>query len=194
MNQKCIEQVIRFSEYEIWKNKKIAFQLFGIGLLLVWLKWLWLIFIHIHIYRIIVYWFKCILFFIQTELPETKPHLWADRERYEPGDVLIANCSSPPSRPRVELKLSINNLVVSNYELRFRTTSLIFLHCSDLLAKQFARMKVGKFIGTQWQTIVVEKQIRLYFDSNKSWLTIIFRLRNCFIQFSAKNTWIYQEL
>lgn len=57
----------------------------------------------------------CFLFLTETELPETKPHLWADRERYEPGDVLIANCSSPPSQPRVELKLSINNLVVSKW-------------------------------------------------------------------------------
>lgn len=59
------------------------------------------------------YMFQFIYFF--AELPETKPHLWADRERYEPGDVLVANCSSPPSRPRVELKLSINNLVVSHF-------------------------------------------------------------------------------
>lgn len=58
--------------------------------------------------------FSCCLI-SHTELPETKPIIWADRERYEPGDVLVANCSSPPSRPRVELKLSINNMVVSNY-------------------------------------------------------------------------------
>lgn len=54
-----------------------------------------------------------ILILAETELPETKPLLWTDRERYDIGDVLVANCSSPPSRPRVELKLSINNLVVS---------------------------------------------------------------------------------
>lgn len=49
-----------------------------------------------------------------TELPEAKPILWTERHRYEPGDVLLANCSSLPSRPRVELKLTINNQVVSN--------------------------------------------------------------------------------
>lgn len=53
------------------------------------------------------------IFLFIAELPETKPHLWADRERYEAGDVLVSNCSTPPSRPRVELKLSINNIVVS---------------------------------------------------------------------------------
>ncbi|XP_055322028.1 uncharacterized protein LOC129578019 isoform X2 [Sitodiplosis mosellana] len=58
-----------------------------------------------------------------VELPETKPILWTDRERYEPGDVLIANCSSPPSRPRVELKLSINNLVQYSAEQQFMVTT-----------------------------------------------------------------------
>lgn len=65
-------------------------------------KWLnWLIFLNV-----------CIVSFI-SELPTTKPTLWTERDRYEPGEVLVANCSSPPSQPRVELKLSINNMVVS---------------------------------------------------------------------------------
>lgn len=54
----------------------------------------------------------CIVSFI-SELPTTKPTLWTERDRYEPGEILVANCSSPPSQPRVELKLSINNMVVS---------------------------------------------------------------------------------
>lgn len=52
-------------------------------------------------------------FFKHIELPETKPFLKVERNHYEAGDILRANCSSPPSRPRVELKLLINNLVVS---------------------------------------------------------------------------------
>lgn len=48
-----------------------------------------------------------------SELPTNKPTLWTERDRYEPGEILVANCSSPPSQPRVELKLSINNMVVS---------------------------------------------------------------------------------
>ncbi|CAD7091250.1 unnamed protein product [Hermetia illucens] len=47
-----------------------------------------------------------------VEYPEKRPYLWADQDRYEPGDVLRANCSSPPSRPRTELKFTLNNIVI----------------------------------------------------------------------------------
>jgi len=50
-----------------------------------------------------------------TELPESRPTLWTEYDRYEPGDVLRANCSSPPSRPQAELTLTINNIVVSSF-------------------------------------------------------------------------------
>lgn len=50
---------------------------------------------------------------VRTEYPDGRPQLWTDHDRYEPGDVLRANCSSPPSRPRVELRLALNNIVVS---------------------------------------------------------------------------------
>lgn len=46
------------------------------------------------------------------ELPESRPTLWTELDRYEPGDVLRANCTSPPSRPQAELTLTINNIVV----------------------------------------------------------------------------------
>ncbi|KAJ6638941.1 hypothetical protein Bhyg_11679, partial [Pseudolycoriella hygida] len=49
-----------------------------------------------------------------VEFPEKRPLLWTDRDRYEPGDVLRANCTSPPSRPRVELTLTLNNMVFSS--------------------------------------------------------------------------------
>lgn len=51
------------------------------------------------------------LFF--AELPTTQPVLWTDRDRYEPGHMLRANCSSPPSKPRVELRFTLNNIGVS---------------------------------------------------------------------------------
>lgn len=50
-----------------------------------------------------------------AELPETRPLLWTERDRYESGDLLKANCSSPPSRPRINLRLTVNNIVVSNF-------------------------------------------------------------------------------
>uniref|UniRef100_A0A1B0A7Y4 Uncharacterized protein n=1 Tax=Glossina pallidipes TaxID=7398 RepID=A0A1B0A7Y4_GLOPL len=46
-----------------------------------------------------------------VELPDKRPQLFTEHTRYEPGDVLRANCSTPPSRPRAELKFTINNMV-----------------------------------------------------------------------------------
>ncbi|XP_075148064.1 uncharacterized protein LOC142222025 [Haematobia irritans] len=57
-----------------------------------------------------------------VELPDKRPLLFTEQTRYEPGDVLRANCSTPPSRPRAELKLTINNMVVSNAEVQYIRT------------------------------------------------------------------------
>uniref|UniRef100_A0A2C9GPM7 Uncharacterized protein n=1 Tax=Anopheles arabiensis TaxID=7173 RepID=A0A2C9GPM7_ANOAR len=48
-----------------------------------------------------------------VELPDSGPTLWTEHTRYEPGDVLRANCTSQPSRPKAELTLTLNNMVVS---------------------------------------------------------------------------------
>ncbi|CAG9806620.1 unnamed protein product [Chironomus riparius] len=57
-----------------------------------------------------------------VELPESRPTLWTEYDRYEPGDVLRANCSSPPSRPQAELTLTINNIVVYSADLQYFKT------------------------------------------------------------------------
>lgn len=54
------------------------------------------------------------LVFSSTEFPDSKPTLWTESDRYEPGDVLRANCSSPPSKPKADLTLTVNNVVVSH--------------------------------------------------------------------------------
>lgn len=54
-----------------------------------------------------------------VEYPEKRPMLFTEHNRYEPGDVLRANCSTPPSRPRAELKFTINNMVVSSGETEY---------------------------------------------------------------------------
>ena len=48
-----------------------------------------------------------------ADLPSEKPKLVVASQSYEPGDVLRANCSSPPSRPRTVLTFTLNNQVVS---------------------------------------------------------------------------------
>uniref|UniRef100_A0A1B0A7Y0 Ig-like domain-containing protein n=1 Tax=Glossina pallidipes TaxID=7398 RepID=A0A1B0A7Y0_GLOPL len=45
-----------------------------------------------------------------VEFPEKRPQLFTELTRYEPGDILRANCSTPPSRPRAELRFTINNM------------------------------------------------------------------------------------
>ncbi|XP_068156302.1 uncharacterized protein beat-IIb [Drosophila tropicalis] len=47
-----------------------------------------------------------------VEFPEKRPQLFTEQTRYEPGDVLRANCSTLPSRPKAELRFTINNVPV----------------------------------------------------------------------------------
>ncbi|XP_052863580.1 uncharacterized protein LOC128270218 [Anopheles cruzii] len=66
-----------------------------------------------------------------VELPDSGPTLWTEHTRYEPGDVLRANCSSQPSRPKAELTLTLNNMVheslvyTSHEDTRTTTDNLI---------------------------------------------------------------------
>lgn len=53
-----------------------------------------------------------------SEYPEKRPMLFTEQNRYEPGDVLRANCSTLPSRPKAELKFTINNIVVSVFSFQ----------------------------------------------------------------------------
>ncbi|KAH8382161.1 hypothetical protein KR009_002080, partial [Drosophila setifemur] len=57
-----------------------------------------------------------------VELPDKRPLLTTEHTRYEPGDVLRANCSTPPSRPRAELTFTINNIVITNVETQYIRT------------------------------------------------------------------------
>ncbi|XP_076238377.1 uncharacterized protein LOC143181714 [Calliopsis andreniformis] len=50
-----------------------------------------------------------------VSLPEGKPIIVSERERYEPGDTLIANCSLPPSKPAAHLSFTLNNVAVKTY-------------------------------------------------------------------------------
>lgn len=50
---------------------------------------------------------------IFIDLPLTPPILWTDQRRYSPGDLLYANCSTPPSRPPATLSFQLNYVPVS---------------------------------------------------------------------------------
>ncbi|XP_044743296.1 uncharacterized protein LOC123305587 [Chrysoperla carnea] len=46
------------------------------------------------------------------ELPETPPILMVERDHYSLGDILRANCTSPPSRPPAGITFHINGMMV----------------------------------------------------------------------------------
>lgn len=50
-----------------------------------------------------------------VSLPEGKPTIVSERERYDPGDTLRANCSLPPSKPPAHLSFTLNNVPVESY-------------------------------------------------------------------------------
>ncbi|XP_030573594.1 uncharacterized protein LOC115771852 [Drosophila novamexicana] len=57
-----------------------------------------------------------------VEFPEKRPQLFTEHKRYEPGDVLRANCSTLPSRPRAELRFTINQMPVTQEETQYIRT------------------------------------------------------------------------
>ncbi|XP_043251294.1 uncharacterized protein LOC143341834 [Colletes latitarsis] len=50
-----------------------------------------------------------------VSLPESKPIIVSERERYNSGETLRANCSLPPSKPPAHLSFTLNNVVVDSY-------------------------------------------------------------------------------
>ncbi|XP_030748065.1 uncharacterized protein LOC115876433 [Sitophilus oryzae] len=60
---------------------------------------------------------------IVIQLPEFSPQISVGRNVLDSGDVLRANCSSPPSRPPVTLQFKLNDLMVAqNDPFPFRKT------------------------------------------------------------------------
>lgn len=52
-------------------------------------------------------------------LPTKVPVLVTDKDRYQPGEILRANCTSPPARPATNLTIFVNEEPVSNLFLKF---------------------------------------------------------------------------
>ncbi|GBP82481.1 hypothetical protein EVAR_55870_1 [Eumeta japonica] len=70
--------------------------------------------------------------------PDSPPVLKADKEKYSPGEILRANCSSSPARPAANLTIFINDEPgIIHYELL--SSGKIFN--SDLYCLQLMRLK-----------------------------------------------------
>lgn len=69
-----------------------------------------------------------------TELPHSPPTLWTEFTKYDPGDILRANCSTQPSKPSAALTFLLNqyavskafNEVVVSFNKSFQETSPTF--------------------------------------------------------------------
>lgn len=58
--------------------------------------------------------FSCLLsLIIIPELPHSPPTLWTEFTKYDPGDILRANCSTQPSKPSSTITFQLNQNVVS---------------------------------------------------------------------------------
>ena len=53
------------------------------------------------------------LFLIFPAVPTSQPVLVTDKDRYQPGEMLRVNCTSPPSRPATNLTVFVNEETVS---------------------------------------------------------------------------------
>ncbi|XP_021693658.1 uncharacterized protein LOC5564746 [Aedes aegypti] len=47
-----------------------------------------------------------------VELPHSPPTLWTEHTKYDPGDILRANCSTPPSKPGASITFLLNTMTV----------------------------------------------------------------------------------
>ncbi|XP_070513950.1 platelet endothelial cell adhesion molecule isoform X3 [Cardiocondyla obscurior] len=54
-------------------------------------------------------------------LPRDEPVILSERDRYDPGDMLRANCSVPPSKPPVHLSFTLNSMPVQATARQQRT-------------------------------------------------------------------------
>jgi hypothetical protein len=57
-------------------------------------------------------------------LPESPPVIHTEHDRYEPGDTLRANCTSPPSKPAASLSFFLNNIPVSPASFKIHKNSV----------------------------------------------------------------------
>lgn len=53
------------------------------------------------------------MYFFIAEMPAHGPIITTEKTKYEPGDLLRANCSSAPSKPPAALTFHLNNNPVS---------------------------------------------------------------------------------
>ncbi|XP_055588242.1 uncharacterized protein LOC129740561 [Uranotaenia lowii] len=49
-----------------------------------------------------------------VELPHSQPTLWTEHTKYDPGDILRANCSTPPSKPGATITFLLNSMTVGS--------------------------------------------------------------------------------
>ncbi|XP_025416889.1 uncharacterized protein LOC112688090 [Sipha flava] len=66
--------------------------------------------------------------YTKPKLPKSKPVIVTDKDKYDPGDTLVANCTSPASRPAAGLTFFLNNMPIGSPEtLKYSTSNFLKL-------------------------------------------------------------------
>ena len=77
-------------------------------------EYLLLFLLHVCGKKEIIHFLLCLLsLIIIPELPHSPPTLWTEFTKYDPGDILRANCSTQPSKPSSTITFQLNQNVVS---------------------------------------------------------------------------------
>ncbi|XP_070493838.1 uncharacterized protein [Chironomus tepperi] len=58
-----------------------------------------------------------------VELPHLPPTLWTEFTKYDPGDILRANCSTQPSKPSATITFLLNQYAVGNEPTMYHPTA-----------------------------------------------------------------------
>lgn len=96
-------------------------------------------------------------------LPESGPVLKADKDRYQPGEVLQANCTSSPARPAANLTIYINEEPLRSSETSFHPSENGLLWTS---VKADAKVSSELFVGGRMRVACVATIHNVYKNSS----------------------------
>ncbi|XP_025193341.1 uncharacterized protein LOC112593207 [Melanaphis sacchari] len=93
---------------------------------------------------------------IVVELPKSKPVIVTDKDKYDPGDTLIANCTSPTSKPATNLTFYLNNVLIDRPEaLKYTiSNSLQLIKLTVTLKLDQSHFKYGRKLLLQCTALI----------------------------------------
>lgn len=121
-----------------------------------------------------------LLFLIEylLELPAFPPTISVGREPFDYGDLLRANCTSPPARPAARLKFYLNQLLVRKNVCRqhrnFRNLAILQVASSPPLSSREAQER-------RWSDLALELSLHEYhFNQGRLILRCVSQVANIY--------------